>query len=182
MSDEMWSCMRDRIAELADLELTPLQHDMVSDLWPPTGPRPDIDPMLVTSTPGSAGDDEVLLEMRARAERSPRGFSPDAVILDELFASPAPESAEVTLAEVVRKAYELENAPKPPEKIKLTCGEWDEVRMSLPAAPAWGPDRAATWVWGVPVELVDDPEESDLRQHFHRERLGFWAGESEGPR
>lgn len=93
-------------------------------------------------------------------------------------ATPAP-STEVTLAEVVRKAYELESAPKPPEKIKLTSGEWDQARACASDPPAWGPDRSAAWVWGVPVELVDDPEESDLRRHLRRERLGFWTGESE---
>lgn len=179
VSDEMWSCMRDRIAELADLELTPLQHDTVSALWPPTGTRPGAALMFVTSTPGGVADGEVLLEMRARAERSPRGFSPDVVILDELFAPPAPEATEVALAEVVRKAYELEDAPKPPEKIKLTSGEWETAEARMPVPSDWGPNRPADWIWGVPVELVDDPEESDLRQRFRRERLGFRAGESE---
>lgn len=82
------------------------------------------------------------------------------------FASSTPDPpSAVTLADIVRAYRELEDVPKLPEKIKLTSGEWDAVQESLPEQPPsrpWAP--LSIDLAGVPVELVDDPADSDLRR------------------
>lgn len=139
-----------RLADFADLELAPGQRELVRSMCMHGTPR------LVD--PARAHPPTPVIQGRAV----------DMFIVDEIskiFASTTLEPApEVTLADVVRAAHELEGLPKLPEKIKLTSGEWETVKAHVPRAPDWGPDRSAAWVSGVPVELVDDPEESDLRR------------------
>lgn len=143
-----------RLAEFADL-LTSGQRELVRSLYIDQHATPRlVDPPARTHPPTP-----VI-----------QGRAVDKFIVDEIsqiFASTTWEPApEVTLADVVRAAHELEGLPKLPEKIKLTSGEWETVKAHVPRAPDWGPDRSAAWVWGVPVELVDDPEESDLRRWY----------------
>jgi hypothetical protein len=87
----------------------------------------------------------------------------DATLADEvaLLMSPAPppaiEPAEVTLDRIADYVRQLEDdLPKPPDKIKLTKAEWDTLRAANPPI-----DRAPSLL-DVPVELVDNPEESTL--------------------
>jgi hypothetical protein len=122
----------------------------------------------------------------------PPGFV-EGMWVDEVthyFASSTPEPPPaVTLADIVRAYHDLEDVPKVPEKIKLTTGEWDAARECLPEQPPsrpWAPSSVD--LAGVPVELVDDPQDSDLwpppvqfelrpRQNgkqLARERLGVW--------
>lgn len=91
----------------------------------------------------------------------------EGVWVDEVthyFEPATPEPApEVTLADVVRAYRQFDVAPRLPDKIKLTSAEWDAARRLLPKSSR-PLDGAFDLLASTPVELVDDPEESDLRR------------------
>lgn len=85
------------------------------------------------------------------------------VLEDEFMAAmttvpaPAIERTEATVERVAEYARWLEEqVPKPMEKIKLTKNEWDVLRAANP------PINRPPSLLDVPVELVDNPEESTL--------------------
>lgn len=86
----------------------------------------------------------------------------DATLDDEvaLLMTPAPqlaiEPAEVAVERVVEIARRLEDLPPLTDKIKMTRDEWDWLQAANPPI-----DRPPSLL-DVPVELVDNPEESTL--------------------
>lgn len=54
-----------------------------------------------------------------------------------------------------------------PDEIRLTQGQWDDIRFRDRLMPGWPADPAGIRLWGIPAVLVGRDEDST----FHQERI-----------